>query len=214
VAVQRLLILSFGAFTVLLCAGCLKLGESSELRLAPEPTSVPFDRISCLEIFGTAFRSEAEQSWYNENCNKWPLVKVASEAPAAPGAPAAPISEPPECASIRGKPYESSQQRNFYLQNCNGQPAQAGLTSAQPGQPPQTQQQTAGGSDRTDCNAIRGTPYRSNSERTWYIQNCGQTTSAPPVTAGPDRTDCNAIRGTSYRSDNERNWYNANCQGG
>jgi hypothetical protein len=203
-----------------LCAGCVKLGESSELPLAAvEPTPLPPDRIACQEILGTAFRSDNERNWFIENCSKWPLVKVADEGPGAPPPPAS--TEPPECAAIRGKPYESSQQRTWYLQNCNQgsrPPAnQQAAANNQGNQPAQSQPQ----GDRTDCNAIRGTPYRSSNERNWYQQNCGGTASSPaqagqqPQPAGgPDRADCNAIRGTAYRSDAERDWYNANCRGG
>src|SRR5215213_7861982 len=105
---------------MLLCAGCVKLGESSELPLAAVQATVPpGDRISCQEILGTAFRSDNEREWFMTNCSKWPLVKVADE-PAAGSVPAANApKEPPECAAIRGKPYESNQQRTWYLQNCN-----------------------------------------------------------------------------------------------
>jgi hypothetical protein len=66
--------------------------------------------------------------------------------------------------------------------------------------------------DRTDCNQIRGTPYRSDAERQWYIANCsGSSPQAAAAPAGPDRSNCDEIRGTAYRSDNERRWYQANC---
>lgn len=34
--------------------------------------------------------------------------------------------------------------------------------------------------DRTDCDAIRGTSYRSQAERAWYEKNCGASVSKPP----------------------------------
>ena len=240
----RTLSLVLGFIALLLCTGCIKLGESSELpRSAVEPTAVPADRISCQEILGTAFRSENERNWYIENCSKWPLVRVADEAAAPPGAPPA-NNEPPECAAIRGKPYESNQQRNWYLQNCNQNGAPAAPTAANQQQPPPppnqpaAQNQPQGGGDRTDCNAIRGTAYRSAGERIWYAQNCGSTTTTAPPAAptpvparapapapaaapppapasssgGPDRADCAAISGGPYRSDAERNWFNTYCR--
>jgi hypothetical protein len=205
---MRAILLVLGCVAAVLCAGCVKLGESSELPLAAvEPTAVPPDRTDCGEILGTAFRSDNERQWFMDNCSKWPLVKVPDEPDTST---ATTPSEPPECAQIRGKPYESAQQRNFYLQNCNqnqpNQPANSNTQAQQPTPVPATN-----GPDRTDCNAIRGTPYRSNNERSWFQQNCGNT--APPVTTGPDRTDCNQIRGTAYRSPAERDWYNANCRG-
>jgi hypothetical protein len=218
---------------MILCAGCVKLGESSELPLAAvQATPLPPDRINCGEILGTAFRSDNERQWFMDNCSKWPLVKVADEpAPGQTGAPSAP-AEPPECAQIRGKPYESSQQRQWYLQNCNQNAAPRTGGAATPNPQPQGQTQTSGGPDRTDCNAIRGTAYRSPTERTWYIQNCGSTTNTPPqqpappqqpdtpqqpntqlqLGTGPNRFDCNAIRGTAYRSPSEQAWFNANCR--
>jgi len=211
---KRAFLLVLGLFALLLCAGCVKLGESSELPLAAvEPTAIPADRINCQEILGTAFRSDEERAWFMENCSKWPLVKVADES----GGSAPPAnSEPPECTTIRGKPYESSQQRTWYLQNCNQQNGQPPAAPQQPQPPanPPAQAQTPGGPDRTDCNAIRGTPYRSDNERNWYNQNCGNNANVAPASGGPDRTDCNAIRGTAYRSPAERDWYNANCRGG
>ncbi|MGE0057384.1 MAG: hypothetical protein AB7T32_05330 [Dehalococcoidia bacterium] len=205
----RALPLVLGIFAMVLCAGCVKLGESSELPLAAvEPTAVPGDRINCGEILGTAFRSDNERQWFMDNCSKWPLVKVPDE-PAPGSSPV--VNEPAECAQIRGKPYESNQQRAWYLQNCNqNQPGQPTSNNAQTQSQPQTNT-TTGDPDRTDCNAIRGTPYRSNNERAWFQQNCGN--SPAPVTTGPDRTDCNQIRGTAYRSPAERDWFNANCRG-
>jgi hypothetical protein len=209
----RALLLIIGFLAVVLCAGCVKLGESSELPLAAvEATPTPVDRVNCGEILGTAFRSDNERQWFMDNCSKWPLVKVPDEA-SAPAA--ATVNEPPECAQIRGKPYESTQQRTWYLQNCNqNQPGgQQPATNSQAQSQQLSQTQTTSGPDRTDCNAIRGTAYRSNNERTWYQQHCGTSVqSAPLVTTGPDRTDCNAIRGTAYRSPAEQSWYNANCR--
>lgn len=34
--------------------------------------------------------------------------------------------------------------------------------------------------DRTDCDEIRGTPYRSNEERQWFEKNCGAQVNNPP----------------------------------
>lgn len=197
---------------MLVCAGCVKLGESSELPLTvTEATPTPVDRISCAEILGTAYRSDNERQWFMENCSKWPLVNVPDEPSVAAPPPAAAPNEPAECAQIRGKPYESGQQRAWYLQNCNQGSAPPSAQAPIQGSQPQSQASNQPGSgDRTDCNAIRGTSYRSASERAWYQQNC--LNSTPLVTSGPDRTDCAAIRGTTYRSENERNWFISNCR--
>lgn len=39
---------------------------------------------------------------------------------------------------------------------------------------------TEDGNDRTDCGEIRGTQYRSQTERVWYEKNCGGSVSNPP----------------------------------
>ncbi len=41
------------------------------------------------------------------------------------------------------------------------------------------------GPDRGDCAAIRGTPYRSDAERAWFLANCRETSVAPAAPA-PD----------------------------
>lgn len=97
---------------------------------------------------------------------------------------------------------------------------------------PPTEEQVVVGS-RTSCDEIFGTPFRSVSERQWFIENCTMTppsyalpaatgpapASAPAVQPGqppapgsaPHRTDCNQIRGTPYQNNQERAWYLANC---
>jgi hypothetical protein len=83
---MRAILLVLGCVAAVLCAGCVKLGESSELPLAAvEPTAVPPDRTDCGEILGTAFRSDNERQWFMDNCSKWPLVKVPNDAERAAG---------------------------------------------------------------------------------------------------------------------------------
>ena len=49
--------------------------------------------------------------------------------------------------------------------------------------------QTPRPADRTDCAAIRGTAYRSPSERDWFVANCDeQSVSAPPRATDPGPT--------------------------
>lgn len=202
---RYLSLLVLGIAAVLLTAGCVKLGESSELPLsAVEPTPVPYDRISCDEIYGTAFRSANERAWFEENCSKWPVVKVGDEP--VPSGSAQQSGEPPECAAMRGRPYESNAQRTFYLQNCN--------QSTQNNQQQQQSQQQQ--PDRTNCDEIRGTPYRSANERNWFTRNCSpqqqQQQQQMLPNPGPDRTNCDEIRGGGYRSPGERQWFLQNCR--
>ena len=56
--------------------------------------------------------------------------------------------------------------------------------------------------NRADCGAIRGTAYRSDQERSWYLENCVKS---------QNRADCDKIRGTPYLSQTERNWYLTTC---
>jgi hypothetical protein len=198
--------------------------------VAPMPTE---DRSNCGEIYGTAFRSEAERAWFIANCSSWPLVRVADAPPGPPpGAPVNGQQQPNRsgqalspvapgdrgsCDEIRGTAYRSTTERTWYLANCGGQPSTPvqvpGSAQLQAGAPPLP-------GDRTSCNEIRGTAYRSASERNWYLANCaGQVGAAaggaaPPPQAGggPDRTNCDEIRGTAYRSDQERGWFLTNCR--
>ena len=207
----------FGLFMLLipiLLVSCIKSTEAQPNRPAQDaPTTF---RTNCDEISGTAFRGAEEREWYMQNCSRWPLLDL----PVAQPGSARGNQLPPECAAQRGRPYQSNEQRQWYLQNCLGNPAQAAPpsqpTPGPPNQPPQNQQpqqaSAAAGPDRTNCNEIRGTPYRSAAERSWYAANCSGT-QAQPVVAGPDRTNCDEIRGTPYRSAGERSWYAANCSG-
>lgn len=43
-------------------------------------------------------------------------------------------------------------------------------------------------SDRTNCDQIRGTAYRSDAERTWYIANCSGTTASAGTGTGGGAT--------------------------
>lgn len=56
--------------------------------------------------------------------------------------------------------------------------------------------------NRSDCNVVRGTDYRSEEERRWYLENC---------VSRANRASCGQIRGTRYLSITERNWYLSNC---
>ncbi|HEY7270234.1 MAG TPA: hypothetical protein VH951_10440 [Dehalococcoidia bacterium] len=136
----------------------------------------PPDRTDCNQIYGTAYRSDAERKWFNDNCSAWSQnVGSYADPTAAPsGAPAAQTAP---------------------------------------------QQTSAPGPDGRDCNQVRGTPYRSEAERAWYVASCANNNAAAApsgvqtaAASGPDRTDCNQIRGTAYRSDTERSWYLSHCQ--
>jgi hypothetical protein len=190
--------------TLLLVAGCVKSG-SAQLQvdlLEAENADTP-DRADCAEIYGTAFRSETERTWFEENCSRWPLVDVPETRPSTPppannsarnrdeASPTPQAGDRQNCDEIRGTRYRSAAERSWYQENCGAN------------------QQQSSGPDRTNCNEIRGTTYRSHAERAWFQANCGAGSSP---SGGPDRTSCSAIRGTTYRSDAERAWYQANCQ--
>lgn len=164
----------------------------------------PQDRTNCDEIYGTAYRSDSERTWFTDNCSAW--SKAVGEVPEPSAAPTPqrsqpnpqPSSPPPagrDCNQIRGTPYRSAAERDWYLANCIGD---------------QNQQTATAAGDRSDCNQIRGTPYRSDAEREWYGANCLGLQQV--ASSGPDRTNCDEINGTPYRSDNERRWYLANCR--
>ncbi len=186
-------------------ASVLSLGCSVSLKSSTAPSAalprsaVVADRNSCEEMFGTAFKSPAERTWFEQNCSRWPLVDVPQTA-VLTTAP-----EPAECAQQRGKPYTSDQQRQFFLQNCMGQvtaPAAVANAVAQTNADP-------------NCSALRGRAYSSDAERAWFLQNClgqpAQMDGNTTATTGPDRANCDQIRSTPYNSDAERGWFLQNC---
>src|SRR5262245_11008517 len=77
-------------------------------------------------------------------------------------------------------------------------------------------------SDRTDCGAIMGTAFQSESERQWFLDNCSKwplLDIADPPDAGSAQQQpqidpaCAAMRGKPYANDDDRRWYLQNCQG-
>lgn len=87
------------------------------------------------------------------------------------------------------------------------------LTLTATPQPSPTAEPAVPSGDRSDCNEIRGTAYRSAAEREFFLANCTGSVTAPPTPASTtgDRTSCDAIRGTPYRSATEREFFLANC---
>jgi hypothetical protein len=203
----------------LLGGGCLPEGDVIRPSAAADDDSET--ERACGQLLGKAFDSAEERQWFDENCSQWPTVKV----PQSPAQAPAQRQETADCARLRGRPYESDDQRNWYLANCGGVPGFGSFAEArtQSSQGQQQGQQPGGGPDRSNCDEIRGTSYRSNNERAWFLTNCQQTNANTPQQAlqsqerlqqtsvGPDRGDCNAIRGTAYRSNTERAWYLTNC---
>jgi hypothetical protein len=103
-----------------------------------------------------------------------------------------PIPNRTECDQIFGTAYHSPEERDWFEANCTTWPA----FSAPDGPAPSAQNQvgpsqatttpaTAIGPDRTNCNEIRGTAYRSDTERSWYLRTCFLTPTAVPTTPRP-----------------------------
>jgi hypothetical protein len=60
----------------LLASACVSIPSvKPNLPPAPEPAPV-VDRISCDQIYGTAFRSEQEQEWFLQNCSQWGAIDL------------------------------------------------------------------------------------------------------------------------------------------
>ncbi len=183
------------------------------------------DRVDCKQISASGvFRSDSERQWFQDNCSAWPEIPLAKASVPTPVSAGGGSERPedPRCAQLRGRPYTSPQDRDFFLQNCVGNApntAQAPPVAGQ-GQTAPASLQASAGPDRADCNQIRGTPYRSDAERGWFLQHCGgatvsqQVTASSPPGAGPDGRGCAAIQGSAYLSDAERAWYAQNCTGG
>ena len=184
------------AVSLLVC-GCVGASYSAPKAPGSAPAAIGGQsRNNCDQIYGTAFRSPEERDWFSANCSHWPASPFIQRAPgAAPGATNvnAPTNPGPACDAVRGHPYASQEQRTWYLTNCTdaalAAAAAKGTAPAPPppgtalAPPPSTPAQTA--ADRTDCDAIRGTPYTSDNERNWYLANCqGQQQQQPGVPPG------------------------------
>lgn len=170
----------------------------------PAPAQITNPTENCDQMMGQVFADAGQRDWFMNNCSTWPPVPVAQS----------PVSdENPQCAALRIKQNPSPEDQGWYAANCNGAnppPAQNAPASASLSVPGADT-----GPDRTDCNQIRGTPYRSDNERLWYFSNCfGRNNSQQSTNQGStlNRANCGAIAGTPYLSDTERQWYLANCQ--
>ena len=156
---QRLLCVAF----VLLSEGCVKADVPRAQPDGDAPRAA--NRMDCSQIFGSAYHSSEERTWFDSNCISWPAFKAADPAPGTvPSAPDA------ACQSVAGRPYASDQERQWFLTNCIGRVSTT---------PPSPAQSATTGPDRTNCDEIRGTPYRSDAERDWYLRNC-PTVQQPP----------------------------------
>ena len=142
------------------------------------------DRTDCNQIYGTSFRSPGERGWFEKNCTQWPFFNP-TETPAT-----ANYVPTETCDQVRGRPYTSEGQHQWYLANCLGTPQNPPAPTV-PGQPPPGpavpgqavpgQPVVIGGPDRSNCAEIKGTAYRSPTERTWYLANCMATPTPPPA---------------------------------
>jgi len=158
------LFLAILALTASLGIACLD--ESPVLK--PSEAESDEARIQeCREILGKAFASPEQRQWFIDNCSSWPQRDVPETV--ASDAPSPVPNDTPECAAMRGKPYESAEQRQWFLANCikNGD---AQVRESQPSQP--VQPASSGEGDRTNCQEIGGTQYRSATERQWFQANC------------------------------------------
>jgi hypothetical protein len=117
------------------------------------------------------------------------------------------------CDEVYGTAYRSENERAWFSENCSAWSRAVGdlpLASSLPEAALRDAAPGPGPAGR-DCAQVRGRPYASNEERTWYLANCQGTRQQAQASTGPDRTDCNQVRGTPYRSDNERRWYQQHC---
>ena len=73
--------------------------------------------------------------------------------------------------------------------------------------------------NRTDCEEMYGTAFRSDEERAWFNGHCArwplvnvpEYRSAPASANASLPQECNEMRGRPYSSDEQRRWYLANC---
>lgn len=189
--------LLFTVLALLIMGSLACIPEEEVLSVStPAPEEVSEER-SCEGISGTAFRDQEERDWYTEECSTWPLISIADSPPE---------HEPEECRELRGRRYESSEERDFFLNEC----LRANDDRVQDNDNDEDDDEDNGAEDnRRDCDRIRGTDYRSQAERAWYLENC----TGAQIASGTDREDCEDIEGTRYRSPDERRWFLTNCTG-
>jgi hypothetical protein len=198
--------LALSVLISLVCLGCISRSSAVYETAIETPPVDMSDRADCGEILGTAFRSEDERLWFDENCSTWAPETVSAEAAEGGGGRDDEEEDRDEdedgknredCSDIRGTSYRSADERDWYRENCQG-----GRNNNDDDDDDDGDEE-----NREDCNDIRGTAYRSSEERGWYRENCRADAG------GPDREDCDDIRGTNYRSADEREWYRENCMG-
>jgi hypothetical protein len=140
-----------------------------------------------------------------------------------------------DCNTILGTAFHNQEERDWFEQNCSKWPAVA-LVHV-PAAPPQQQRQPGAPPPATtiqgetpECAAMRGRPYNSEQERTWFLQNClrpevpvapsgnpvppqvqraGAQQPAPVVNA--NAAVCDTLRRSPYVTDEQRRWYFTNC---
>ncbi len=168
----------------------------------PAPAQIASSTENCDQMMGEVFADPGQRNWFLDHCSSWPPVPVAQ----------APVStENPQCVTLRVKQNPTPQDRAWYAANCGGSNPSSPQNSAAANVPVVP-------GDRTSCDQIRGTPYRSDTERLWYLAHClngsnSQNGANQPTSAGlaANRANCAQISGTPYLSDTERQWYLANC---
>jgi hypothetical protein len=127
------------------------------------------------------------------------------------------VEDRKDCDAILDTAFRSERERAWFVENCSAWPVaqepigRPGVTQDRGNQRQSAQQRRS--EEPPDCQRIRGRPYESDSQRTWFLQNC-VTGGAAPSGEGPDRTNCAEIYGTQYRSASERTWFLQNCAGG
>lgn len=175
-----------------------------------QPTATPqlSDRSDCGEILGTAFRSEDERSWFTENCSAWAdttLGEVKLE-----------TSSQSSRSSRSDDNRDSSEDEDDRRDRDDDE-------SDDDDRDRRNDSDDDGGRDRRDrddededdgdstdrrCDELRGRPYESRSQRSWFLENCLQQEAVPG-----EPSQCAEIRGRPYESRSQRAWFLENCTG-
>jgi hypothetical protein len=170
-------------------SGCLAVSHIDHVATT---TPTPPDRTDCGEILGSAFRSEAEQAWFRDNCSKWADGTLGL------------------IENVQQQPFSETQtdeSRTAEQPTTQAHPTGTAIAIETPTPPPQPTSTVQFADDAQRCDAIRGQPNVSAVDRDWYLAQC-RGTSTPTATP---TYDCNQIRGRPYTSAEEREWYLANC---
>jgi hypothetical protein len=162
------------------------------LEHGPTPTPQLSDRNDCGEILGSAFRSSDERAWFTDNCSAWAdttLGEVKLE------------TSSQSSQSARGNDDGDSSDEDDNRSNSNRDDDDVRDRSDR-----DRDDEDEDDPNAERCDQLRGRPYESRSQRSWFLENCLQQEVVPG-----EPSECAEIRGRPYESRSQRAWFLENC---